>query len=145
MEPDPVARADPAGELVPALCLLELTGAHGPAPPVAVARSPVASSTPSGCCRQTVHEVLCPCACVGHAAESANVVVHLRRVSANVDMAPSSRGDCCAVLTQNRTGPFQLRPGCGRVAQYRAHDLSVHRAVVFDHPLSWLAVGVVSL
>ena len=105
----------------------------------------MASSTPSGCCRQTVHEVLCPCARVGHAAEPANIVVHPRRVSANVDVATSSRGDCCAVLPQDRTGPFQLRPGLGRVTQYRAHDLSIDRGVALDHPLSRLAVGVIAL
>ena len=62
-----------------------------------------------------------------------------------MDVATSSRGDCCAVLTQDRAGPFQLRPCLGRVAQYRAHDLSSDRAVVLDHPLSGLPVGVVAL
>src|SRR5207249_10284220 len=60
-------------------------------------------------------------------------------------MATSSRGDCCSMLTQDRAGPFQLRPCLGRVAQYRAHDLSIDRAVVLDHPLSGLPVGVVAL
>src|SRR5438445_10794364 len=126
---------DPAGELVQALCLLELTAAHGPAPAIAVAGSAVASSTASGRGRQTVHEVFCPCAGVGHTAEPADIVVHPRRVGANVDMATSSCGDCCTVLTQDRAGPFQLRPCFGRVAQYRAHDLSSDGAVVLHHPL----------
>ena len=72
-------------------------------------------------------------------------MVHPRRVSANVDVATSSRRDSCAVLAQDRAGPFQLRPGLGRVTHYRAHDLSVDRAVVLDHPLSGLPVGVVAL
>ena len=68
-----------------------------------------------------------------------------RRVSPNVDVATSSRGDCCAVLTQDRAGPFQLRPGLGRVTQYRAHDLPIDRGVALNHPLSRLAVGVIAL
>src|SRR5207247_9092242 len=127
VEPEPVARTDPAGELVQALCLLELTRAHRPAPPVAVARSAVASATPSGCCRETVHQVFCPGAGVGHTPEPAKVAVHPRRVSANVDVATGSRRDSCAVLAQDRAGPFQLRPGLARVPQYRAHDLYVDR------------------
>ncbi len=140
-----MARSDAAREFVHALRFLELAGSHRSAPAVAIARSSVALTTASGCSREAVHQVLRPRAGVGDAAEPADVVVHARRVSTNVDVATSSRGDCCAVLTQDRAGPFQLRPGLGRVAQYRAHDLSIHRAVVFDHPLSWLAVGVVSL
>jgi len=135
-----MARSDAAREFVHALRLLELAGSHRSAPAVAIARSPVASSTASGGGCEAVHQVLRPGAGVGDAAEAADVVIQSCGVGADMDVAAGSRGDPGAILAKDRASPFQLRPGFGCVLQYRAHDLARHGGVALNHPLSRFSV-----
>src|SRR6266568_730346 len=60
IEADPVAGADPVGEVAEVLGVLELPRTHRAAPAVAVTGTPVLTTTAAAACGEAVHQVLCP-------------------------------------------------------------------------------------
>jgi len=56
VQTDAMARADPGRQLAQALRLLELAGAHRPAPPVSIARTAASAPAPTRGRREPVHQ-----------------------------------------------------------------------------------------
>jgi hypothetical protein len=89
---------------------------------------------------EPIHQVLCPSANSGYAAETVYVVIHASRIRPDVNVAAGARCRAGTVCPQDRADLLELCPGFRGVSKDWADNLAGHGAVAFDNPLSRLAM-----
>src|SRR5215471_6756767 len=83
---------------------------------------------------QPVHQILGPAASLRHAPAAVDVMVEVRRVGSDMDVAAGAGGGASSLVVQDRADALKLGPGLGGVAEDRADHLARDGGVALHAP-----------